>query len=169
MWGISQTSEHTHRLVCRRHICSRLYHRSVLMRVQHYVYLINPSGINHQGRDQELLNMEMSVNREFILHLISMCTNRWIRYVGMYRINERVRGQVKGLQYILGAISYEPSEDNSLPPEQRRKKIYMVGEHESRCEWVSEWVSEVLCGQAWWLILRICVLHLTHPSAHTQQ
>ncbi len=27
--------------------------------------------------------------------------------------------------------------------------------------------SEVMCGQVWWPILRICALHLTHPSAHT--
>ncbi len=27
--------------------------------------------------------------------------------------------------------------------------------------------SEVMCGQAWWPILRICALHSTHPSAHT--
>ncbi len=32
---------------------------------------------------------------------------------------------------------------------------------------VSEWMSEVTCGQVWWPILRICALHLTHPSAHT--
>ncbi len=25
------------------------------------------------------------------------------------------------------------------------------------------------CGQVWWPILGICALHLTHPSAHTQQ
>ncbi len=29
--------------------------------------------------------------------------------------------------------------------------------------------SEVTCGQVWWPILGICALHLTHPSAHTQQ
>ncbi len=29
--------------------------------------------------------------------------------------------------------------------------------------------SEVTCGQVWWPILWICALHLTHPSAHTQQ
>ncbi len=28
---------------------------------------------------------------------------------------------------------------------------------------------EVVCGQVWWPILGICPLHLTHPSAHTQQ
>ncbi len=28
---------------------------------------------------------------------------------------------------------------------------------------------EVVCGQVWWPILRICPLHLTHPSAHSQQ
>ncbi len=28
---------------------------------------------------------------------------------------------------------------------------------------------EVVCGQVWWPILGICALHLTHPSAHTQQ
>ncbi len=26
---------------------------------------------------------------------------------------------------------------------------------------------EVVCGQVWWPILRICALHLTHPSVHT--
>ncbi len=26
-----------------------------------------------------------------------------------------------------------------------------------------------MCGQVWWPILRICPLHLTHPSAHSQQ
>ncbi len=25
----------------------------------------------------------------------------------------------------------------------------------------------VVCGQVWWPILRICALHLTHPSVHT--
>ncbi len=29
--------------------------------------------------------------------------------------------------------------------------------------------SEVMCGQVWCPILGICALHLTHPSAHTQQ
>ncbi len=29
--------------------------------------------------------------------------------------------------------------------------------------------SEVKCGEVWWPILGICALHLTHPSAHTQQ
>ncbi len=29
--------------------------------------------------------------------------------------------------------------------------------------------KDVMCGQVWWPILRICTLHLTHPSAHTQQ
>ncbi len=29
--------------------------------------------------------------------------------------------------------------------------------------------SEVTCGQIWCPILWICALHLTHPSAHTQQ
>ncbi len=29
--------------------------------------------------------------------------------------------------------------------------------------------GEVVCGQVWWPILRICPLHLTHPSAHSQQ
>ncbi len=28
---------------------------------------------------------------------------------------------------------------------------------------------EVVCGQVWWPILGICPLHLTHPSAHSQQ
>ncbi len=28
---------------------------------------------------------------------------------------------------------------------------------------------EVVCGQVWWPILGICSLHLTHPSAHSQQ
>ncbi len=28
---------------------------------------------------------------------------------------------------------------------------------------------EVVCGKVWWPILGICALHLTHPSAHTQQ
>ncbi len=28
---------------------------------------------------------------------------------------------------------------------------------------------EVVCGQVWWPMLGICALHLTHPSAHTQQ
>lgn len=73
------------------------------MRVQHYVCLINPSRINRQGRDQDLLSMEMSVNSEFILHLISMYNQQVaymsLRHVGMYRINETVRGQVKGMQY----------------------------------------------------------------------
>ncbi len=27
--------------------------------------------------------------------------------------------------------------------------------------------SKVTCGQVWWPILRICALHLTHPSEHT--
>ncbi len=27
--------------------------------------------------------------------------------------------------------------------------------------------GEVVCGQVWWPILRICALHLTHPSVHT--
>ncbi len=27
----------------------------------------------------------------------------------------------------------------------------------------------MVCGQVWWPILRICPLHLTHPSAHSQQ
>ncbi len=31
----------------------------------------------------------------------------------------------------------------------------------------SEIESEVTCGQVQWPILRICALHLTHPSAHT--
>ncbi len=26
-----------------------------------------------------------------------------------------------------------------------------------------------MCGQVWWPILGICPLHLTHPSAHSQQ
>ncbi len=29
--------------------------------------------------------------------------------------------------------------------------------------------KDVTCGQEWWPILGICALHLTHPSAHTQQ
>ncbi len=29
--------------------------------------------------------------------------------------------------------------------------------------------GEVVCGQVWWPILGICPLHLTHPSAHSQQ
>ncbi len=29
--------------------------------------------------------------------------------------------------------------------------------------------SDVTCGQVWWPIIRIFALHLTHPSAHTQQ
>ncbi len=28
---------------------------------------------------------------------------------------------------------------------------------------------EVVCGQVWWPVLGICPLHLTHPSAHSQQ
>ncbi len=28
---------------------------------------------------------------------------------------------------------------------------------------------EGVCGQVWWPILGICPLHLTHPSAHSQQ
>ncbi len=35
--------------------------------------------------------------------------------------------------------------------------------------WWSDVKSEVKCGQEWWSLLRICGLHLTHPSAHTQQ
>ncbi len=27
----------------------------------------------------------------------------------------------------------------------------------------------MVCGQVWWPILGICPLHLTHPSAHSQQ
>ncbi len=34
---------------------------------------------------------------------------------------------------------------------------------------VKKVISEVTCGQVWWPILGICALHLTHPSAHTQQ
>ncbi len=30
-------------------------------------------------------------------------------------------------------------------------------------------IREVVCGQVWWPILGICPLHLTHPSAHSQQ
>ncbi len=33
----------------------------------------------------------------------------------------------------------------------------------------SEREREVVCGQVWWPILGICPLHLTHPSAHSQQ
>ncbi len=43
------------------------------------------------------------------------------------------------------------------------------------CWWVSHCIKgkggerEVVCGQVWWPILGICPLHLTHPSAHSQQ
>ncbi len=35
--------------------------------------------------------------------------------------------------------------------------------------WEREREREVVCGQVWWPILGICPLHLTHPSAHSQQ
>ncbi len=41
--------------------------------------------------------------------------------------------------------------------------------------WKTDWQEkkrkgkDVTCGQVRWPILGICVLHLTHPSAHTQQ
>ncbi len=34
---------------------------------------------------------------------------------------------------------------------------------------IKEREREVVCGQVWWPILGICPLHLTHPSAHSQQ
>ncbi len=37
-------------------------------------------------------------------------------------------------------------------------------------KWYFKYMNfEVTCGQVWWPILGICALHLTHPSAHTQQ
>ncbi len=33
--------------------------------------------------------------------------------------------------------------------------------------WQTRKGKDVMCGQVWWPILRICALHLTHPSAHT--
>ncbi len=39
-------------------------------------------------------------------------------------------------------------------------EMYSKGERER---------GEVVCGQVWWPILGICPLHLTHPSAHSQQ
>ncbi len=40
-------------------------------------------------------------------------------------------------------------------------KWILLGEREKE--------REVVCGQVWWPILGICPLHLTHPSAHSQQ
>ncbi len=40
----------------------------------------------------------------------------------------------------------------------------------SNCWYEELWKGrEVVCGQVWWPILGICPLHLTHPSAHSQQ
>lgn len=65
------------------------------MRAEHRVCIINPGGVNCQGRDQDLLSMEMSVNRGSSF-TSSVCTPTGIsvRCVceGMYRRNERVKG-----------------------------------------------------------------------------
>ncbi len=55
----------------------------------------------------------------------------------------------------------------------RTVKQTLIKQHSSLCRSVQSWwsdvKSEVMCGQEWWPLLRICGLHLTHPSAHTQQ
>ncbi len=41
--------------------------------------------------------------------------------------------------------------------------------HLGKCAFHFKKKRKEVCGQVWWPILRICALHLTHPSAHTQQ
>ncbi len=50
----------------------------------------------------------------------------------------------------------------------KKKKIILQFKVNPNLYFESEIESEVTCGQVQWPILRICALHLTHPSAHTQ-